>query len=225
MGSTRLPGKSLLPLAGEPMLWRILERLRRCTRPEALVVATTTKAEDDVLVAIGERAGVDVFRGSEGDLIERHLQAAAAFHADVIVRFPADNPVPEPGVIDSTVDNHIASGNDYTSTFQEGFDNGFPDGIGAEVYEVAALVRAAGMTSAPEHREHPHRFLLQNPGIFKLGTMPCPAEYRRPDLILDVNTREQYEFMANLYGDLYPRNPKFGILDVIAWYDSVYLAS
>jgi spore coat polysaccharide biosynthesis protein SpsF len=51
--------------------------------------------------------------------------------------------------------------------------------------------------------------------------MPCPAEYRRPDLILDVNTRQQYEFMASLYEALYPRNPKFGILDVIAWYDSV----
>jgi spore coat polysaccharide biosynthesis protein SpsF len=211
----------MMPLAGEPMLWRILERLRRCRRPSAIVVATTTKAEDDALVEVAERAEVGVFRGSENDLIDRHVQAAEAFGATVVVRFPADNPVPEPAVIDATVEHHIEAGNDFTSTFPDFFDNGFPDGIGAEVYTLDALLVAAGMTTDPKHREHPHRFFYENPNLFAIGTMPCPIEFRRPDIILDVNTKEQYEHMARLYRDLYPRNPEFGILDVIAWNDSI----
>ena len=58
--------------------------------------------------------------------------------------------------------------------------------------------------------------------MFKVGTIECPSEFRRPDLVLDVNTREEYEFMAELYEYLYPRNPEFHITDIIEWYDNVY---
>ena len=77
------------------------------------------------------------------------------------------------------------------------------------------------MTDDPKHREHPHRFFYEHPELFVIGTMPCPPEYRRPDIVLDVNTKDQYDFMVRLYRDLYPLNPTFGVLDVISWYDSV----
>ncbi len=210
----------MMPLAGEPMLWRVLERLHRCKVPHHIVAATTEKSEDDVLVGVAERSGTDVCRGSENDLVERHLQAAALYGADVMARFPADNPTPEPAVIDATIEHHIASGNDFTSTFPDGFKNGYPDGIGCEVYSVSALRAAAALTSDPLHREHPHRFFYENPERFRIGTMECPQEYRRPDIVLDVNTLPQYQFMARLYEALYPVNPEFGIMDIVAWCDS-----
>lgn len=222
MGSTRLPGKSLLPLAGQPLIARVIERVRRCRRLDAIVLATTRKPEDDPVAALGEACGIAVFRGSENDLVDRYYQAALAHRADVIVRIPADNPVPEPQEIERVIAYHLESGNDFSSNYPDVFDNGYPDGIGAEVFTFSALKRVWETSTDFRNREHPHTNFYEHPDVYRIGTFECPAEFRRPDIILDVNTRDEYEFLAELYGDLYPRNPQFTIQDVIQWYDDVY---
>ena len=93
MGSARLPGKSMLGLAGAPLLARILERVRRSSQVHRIVVATTRNSEDDVLAGLAADQGVAAFRGAENDLVDRYYQAARAFGADAIVRLPADNAV------------------------------------------------------------------------------------------------------------------------------------
>src|SRR5262245_19029581 len=107
MGSTRLPGKSMMHLAGAPLLARILERVRRCTIIDQIVLATTRESEDDALEDIARSYGVSTFRGSKDDLLDRYYQAAKAFRADLIVREPADNPVPEPAEIDRIIKYHL----------------------------------------------------------------------------------------------------------------------
>jgi len=222
MGSTRLPGKSLLPLAGQPLVGRAIERVKRCQRLHEIVMATTQKPDDDPLAALGRAYGVAVFRGAENDLVGRYYQAAVAHRADVIVRIPADNPVPEPREIERIIAYHLESGNDFSSNYPDVFDNGYPDGIGAEVFNFDALRRVWETSADPRNREHPHTNFYEHPEIYKIGTIQCPPEFRRPDIILDVNTRDEYDFLAELYGDLYPRNPQFTIHDVIRWYDEVY---
>jgi spore coat polysaccharide biosynthesis protein SpsF len=224
MGSSRLPGKSLLPLAGAPLVTRVLERVKRCQLVDEFVLATTCKAQDDPLEALGRENGVVVFRGAENDLVDRYFQAALAFHADVIVRIPADNPAPEPAEIDRIIEFHIRSGNDFSSNYPDVFDNGYPDGIGAEVINFEALHRVWKSSTDSRNREHPHTNFYEHPDVYKIGTIQCPAEFRRPDIILDVNTREEYDFMAELYDYLYFRNPEFNVLDIIRWYDDVYCA-
>lgn len=230
MGSTRLPGKSMMDLAGVPLVGRIIERVKRCKLPDEIVLATTRQPEDDVLERLARSYGVAVFRGSENDLVDRYYQAAKAFHADVVVRLPADNPVPEPGEIDRIVLYHLRGESDFSSNLAEVLGNGYPDGIGAEVFNFNALEEVWRTCSDPQKREHPHLnffdYRLQraaDPGKYRVGTVPCPREYWRPDLVLDVNTREQYDFMAKLYQHLYPRNPQFHVTDIIEWYDHVYL--
>ncbi len=222
MGSTRLPGKSMMDLAGAPLVVRMIERIRRCTRVDQVVLATTQKPEDDVLEKVAYSYGITAFRGSESDLVDRYYQAALAFKADVIVRIPGDNPAPEPDEIDRVILYHLQSNNDFSSNYPDVLDNGYPDGIGAEVFSFEALDRVWKTVSDPRNREHPHTNFYEHPEIFKIGTIECPPEFRRPDIILDVNTPEQYEFMAQMYDYLYSRNPKFGILDIIQWYDEVY---
>src|ERR1700752_5383593 len=107
MGSTRLPGKSMMDLAGAPLICRILERVKRCEMLDEIVLATTQKPQDDVLEQMGRKYDVAVFRGSENDLVDRYYQAAKAHNADLIVRFPADNPVPEPAEIDRITEYHL----------------------------------------------------------------------------------------------------------------------
>jgi spore coat polysaccharide biosynthesis protein SpsF len=222
MGSTRLPGKSLLPLAGKPLVARVMERLKRCSRIDQIVLATTEKTEDDGLEALGRECGTAVFRGSENDLVDRYYRAALAHQAQVIVRVPADNPAPEPQQIDRTIEYHLQSGNDFTTTYPDVLDNGWPDGIGAEVFNFDALQQVWKTSTDARNREHPHTNFYEHPEIYQVGTLPCPPEFSRPDILLDVNTPAEYEFMAQLYDYLYPRNPEFTIFDIISWYDHIY---
>jgi len=115
MGSTRLPGKSMMPLAGKPLILRIIERVKRATTLDCIVLATTQKAQDDVLCDIAREQHIEVFRGPEMDLVERYYQAAREFKADIVVRLPADNPVVEPQEIDRIVKHFIGSDDDFSS--------------------------------------------------------------------------------------------------------------
>lgn len=222
MGSTRLPGKSMMDLAGKPLLARIYERVKRCRMLSQIVLATTQNTDDDVLVDLSHQHGIEVYRGSEKDLVDRYYGAAREFKADVIVRLPADNPVVEPVEVDRIVTHHLKGEADFSSNIQNINGNGYPDGIGAEVFALNKLEEIWRIAVDPRNREHPHTYFLEHPHIYKVGTVVCPSEFRRPDLALDVNTREQYGFLKGLYEYLYPRNPHFHITDVIEWHDRVW---
>ncbi len=230
MGSTRLPGKSMMDLAGKPLVGRILERVKRCRRLDEIVLAIPKTPQDDPLGDLGREYGITVFAGSENDLVERYYQAAVASKADVIGRLPADNATPEPSEIDRIVAHHLSLGRrGFSSNLAMIQNSGYPDGIGAEIFDFSLLSEARDRHHDPRQREHVHLNFFDY-GTQKafdedwcpISTVPCPPEFRRPDLVLDVNTQEQYEFMRQLYEDLYPQNPNFHITDTIRWYDEVY---
>lgn len=230
MGSTRLPGKSMMDLAGAPLVGRILERVKRCTRVDEIVLAIPDTQTDRVLAEIGVRYGVAVVRGSESDLVMRYLQAARQTRADYVVRLPADNGTPEPSEIDRIIDYHLSLGRrGFSSNLSVIDDSGYPDGIGAEIFDKSLLEEADERHSDPRQREHVHLNFFDYTTATPvdsvwcpISTIKCPAEFRRPDLILDVNTQAQYEYMRQLYEYLYPRNPEFHITDTIRWHDEVY---
>lgn len=229
MGSTRLPGKSLMDLAGAPLVGRILERVKRVRGLDAIVVATTEKEEDKPLVELAQRYGVDSFRGSETDLVDRYYQAAKAFGADTVLRLPADNPCSEPEAFERLIAAHHAGANDFTSNIMQVDRNGWPDGIGVEAFTFAALEQVWRTVADPHGREHLaanfYDYLSQRhlpDGRFTVGSVECPPPWRRPDLVLDVNTPGDYELIRQLYDDLYPGNPRFHITDIIHWYDTVH---
>lgn len=230
MGSTRLPGKSLMDLAGAPLVGRILERVTRCRRLDEIVLAIPDAGADRVLATLGAAYGVTVFAGSEHDVLDRYYRAAVASRADLVGRLPADNATPEPEEIDRIVDHHLSLGRrGFSSNLSVIGDSGYPDGIGAEVFDFSLLADAHERHHSPRQREHVHLnffdYTTQTPldaSWCPVSTVPCPEAFRRPDLVLDVNTPEQYAFMRRLYADLYPRNPAFHITDIIRWYDTEY---
>lgn len=233
MGSTRLPGKSMMDLAGAPLVGRILERVKRCNKLDDIVLAIPDTEKDRVLMGLGESYGIKVFAGSETDLVERYYQAALWSNADIIGRLPADNATPEPAEIDRIVDYHLSLGRrGFSSNLSVIGDSDYPDGIGAEMFDFSLLEEARARHNDPRQREHVHlNFYDYSTGQAvdaawcPVSTIKCPEGFRRPDLILDVNIQEQYEFIRQLYEYLYPRNPQFHITDTIRWYDDVYMKS
>lgn len=230
IGSSRLPGKSMMDLAGAPLVGRILERVKRCTKLDDIVLAIPDTEKDQVLMGLGESYGIKVFAGSENDLVERYYQAALWSNADIIGRFPADNATPEPSEIDRIVDHHLSLGRrGFSSNLSVIGDSDYPDGIGAEMFDFSLLEEARARHNDSRQREHVHLNFYDygtgqavDAGWCPVSTIKCPEGFRRPDLILDVNTQEQYEFMCQLYEYLYPSNPQFHITDTIRWYDDVY---
>ncbi len=219
----------MLDLAGAPLVGRIIERVKRCASPRLVVLATTCKPEDTPLEALAAAYDIPCFRGPEHDLVQRYVLAAKEFDADRIIRLPGDNVAPEPSEIDRLVAYHLASDNAFSSNLLQIMGNGYPDGIGAEVIERSALEEVLATTDDPRLREHPHlnffdfeRDSAVDDGRFKVGTVACPSAFSRPDLTLDVNTQEQYEYCKAFYEYLYPRNNEFGILDIIEWHDNIW---
>ena len=103
MGSTRLPGKVLLDLAGEPMLVRDMNRLSRAQTLGNIVVATTINPADDVILSLCDKRNWSWFRGSEEDVLDRYYHAAMEYEADAVVRITSDCPLIEPEVVDRVV--------------------------------------------------------------------------------------------------------------------------
>ena len=179
---------------------------------------------------LGNNYNVIVFLGSELDLVDRYWQAALSVNADIVVRLPADNATPQWDEIDRIIDHHISLGRPgFSSNICNFWDSGYPDGIGAEVFDMCLLRDIVSRNLLPYNREHVHTNFFNyetgepaDSGWCPVSTVQCREEIRRPDLILDVNTQEQYDFIKKLYEALYPGNSNFSIADIINWYDNEY---
>jgi spore coat polysaccharide biosynthesis protein SpsF len=230
MGSTRLPGKSMMFLAGTPLVGRVLERIKSAKKVDKLVLAIPDSSENDPLESLAKSYGVSVFRGSETDLVDRYYNAAKYFSCKYVVRIPADNPVPQGSEIDRIIDHHLSLNRPgFSSNLAQVYESKYPDGIGAEIFDFELLEEASEDFSDSSKREHVHlnffNYSTQKAIDEKwcpISTIPCPSDFARPDIILDVNTQAQFEYMANLYKDLYPSNPNFDIKDIIKWHDKNY---
>lgn len=187
MGSSRLPGKVLMPIGDMPLLAHVVGRLSGLRHPATVVVATTAEAGDEAIAQWCEREGVPCFRGSERDVLERYFRCAKQYGLDPIIRLTADNPFTDVAELDRLIDQHLAQGNDFTHSFAS-----LPVGVGAEVFGFAALARCWREGRASHHREHVDEYLLENPALFRTGALEVPAAKRRPDVRLTVDTPEDY---------------------------------
>jgi len=140
MGSTRLPGKVLLDLAGRTMLARVVRRVGRAALIDEVMVATADAPDDDAIVEECRRLRVPCFRGSEHDVLDRFHRAAIAHRADVVVRITADCPLIDPEVTDRVIRAFFDERPDYASNTLR---RTYPRGLDTEVMTAAALVRAS----------------------------------------------------------------------------------
>jgi spore coat polysaccharide biosynthesis protein SpsF len=215
MSSTRLPGKVMRPILGEPMIARQVERLRRARGLTGLTVATSTAEGDDVIAGWCAANDLGCWRGSLDDVRARYIGALeAAGNPKTFLRLTADCPLADPELIDRCIDAHAAADADYTYTSK---DWTFPKGLDIEVCETAALLRAVRESDDPYDREHVTPYIYRHPEAFRLNPLmrDPPMRYR-----WTVDTPEDFAFVTAVYAALYPTKPDFTSDDVLAWQDA-----
>jgi spore coat polysaccharide biosynthesis protein SpsF len=233
IGSSRLPGKVLLELAGKLMIQHVIERTRRAHSLDSVTIATTTDPSDDRIAAFAVSMGVTCTRGSLHDVLDRYYQAAKTHSADIIVRITADCPLIDPEVIDQTVELLSSSSILHPSDFScnrlpPPFSRSFPIGLDVEACTFAALERAWKESTETFHREHVMPYLYEGTAFEQNLDVACcvlhgvsPRNFRiaqlqhTPDhgsLRWTVDTPEDLTFMREIFARLGDK-PGF------TWYD------
>jgi spore coat polysaccharide biosynthesis protein SpsF len=196
VGSSRLPGKTLLDISGKPMLWHVINRLGYTNRIDDIVVAIPDSTVNDHLEDFLVRLGVKSFRGSENDVLTRYYQAALANYGEIIVRITSDCPLIDPKIVDSAIKTHLDSDNDYTCV---GNGGGFPRGLDTEVFNVEALLRANLEARQQYEREHVTPYFYEHPSLFKINAIMSEPILNRPNIRLTVDTKEDLELVRLIF--------------------------
>jgi spore coat polysaccharide biosynthesis protein SpsF len=211
MSSSRLPGKVMMPLLGEPMVVRQVERIRRSRRIDGIVLATSTDSADDPLAQLAGTLGIPVVRGPLDDVLARYVLAIEQHEPDVVVRLTADCPLTSPTVSDAVIDQFDAGDVDYCSNT---LTPTFPDGLDAEVVRASVLVDVAGISDDAAEREHVTLGVYRRPERYRLANHAGTVDLS--SLRWTVDTPDDLAFVTSVYEALYPGHPDFDLADVLA---------
>jgi spore coat polysaccharide biosynthesis protein SpsF len=209
--SSRLPGKILMPILGIPMLEHQIRRLLRSRLMDSLILATSDQVSDEPVAAMAASIGIGCFRGSLDDVLDRFYRAASSSRPDHVVRLTGDCPLADPEIVDRTIALHLESGADYTTNALEPT---WPDGLDVEAMRFACLEEAWREARKPSEREHVTPFINTQPGRYALRHLKDEPDLS--GLRWTVDEPEDFAFVRAVYERLYPGNPRFGTLEILA---------
>lgn len=213
MGSKRFLGKVMASILGRPILFLLIERVKKAKTVDEIVVATTVKPEDDKIAFLAKKAGVKVFRGSETDVLGRVLLAAKKYQGEIIVRLTGDNPLTDPVYIDKGVKLFLTGKYDYVAN--DNVELTMPRGLDVEIFSLKSLEKVSRMTKNPDDREHVTRYFYQHPKMFRVKAFGPPKKDRLEGWHLAVDTEQDLRFVKKIFEELYPKNPNFGYQDIL----------
>lgn len=210
MGSTRLPGKVLMDIAGHPMLWHVVKRTEAATCIDSVVVATSTGKSDDEIENFCKENKITCFRGSETDVLDRYYQAALKNQADVVFRITSDCPLVDPQVLDTIAERYFESSCDYASNT---IRYTYPEGLDAELFSMAALTQAHQEAKEKSDREHVTPF-IKNSRHFKKVSVENSDDYSQDNYHWSVDRKSDLEFVQNVFNSI-KNHSNFGFNEVL----------
>jgi len=216
MGSTRLPGKVLLPLADKPLILRMYERVKFSRNAGEIVIAITDDESDNHLFNLFKQNNLNVFRGNSIDLLDRHYKAAKACKAEVVIKIPSDCPLIDPEIIDKVILYYINNKEkfDFVSNLHT---PSYPDGNDVEVMSFETLENAWINAKKDFEREHTTPYIWENPDKFRLGnvTWETGLDFSMTHRFT-VDYKEDYNFIKRIYDELYENNHRFGLIEILS---------
>ena len=212
MGSTRLPGKVLKPIAGQPLLWHIIHRLKASRLIQDIAIATTTNPLDEAIVEFGAANRITVVRGPEDDVLARFARAAEQLDADIVVRVSSDAPFLDAGFIDHLIASMIEQGGDYVL---------MEDGVPCAHEGVDPLTRRAldklmmDAGDDPAAREHVTGYFKLHPDFVPIARAPAYPIFAREGGRLTIDTPDDLAFAEAVHARLRARAGEASLADLL----------
>lgn len=202
MGSTRLPGKMMLPLGKKPAITHVLQRTDKAASVDETILATTDKERDELLQNRARELGIETYRGDETDVLGRVLSAAQMADADLIVRIAGDCPLVSPDIIDLAVDTLLETDSDYVSNK---INRTFPLGLDVEVFSWNSFLMVDQATDAANEREHVTVYYLDHQERFSTENITSSQLFdqklyrNRTDIELTLDESADYVFLDQIF--------------------------
>ena len=213
MDSSRLPGKVLASISGQPALTRMLHRLRTCTTLDDIVLATSTEPADDELERWAASQGLACHRGSEEDVLLRVAESHRKMGSEVVVELMGDGPLLDPEVIDWGVETFLQNDCDVAANT---WHVTFPMGIDVQVYRLSDLEEVERTVSDPKVREHVSLYFYEHPERYRVFHLLAPARWRAPDFRFLLDYPEDLRFINEVYRRLEPvYGDSFGVQETL----------
>lgn len=206
MSSSRLPGKTLLPLAGRPAIQHVIERVKMISGIDEVIVSTSISQSDNMLADFCASIKIPVFRGSEEDVLDRYYQTSLHCCAELILRITGDCPLLDPIESGKVLKKSFETGSDYISNIHPPM---LPDGLDTEVIKFEALEKAWEASKKKSEREHVTLYLYSNPNLFSVSSLTYKDDFSHYRLTLDEQS--DYLLLQNIFTHL-QKTQKFGYL-------------
>lgn len=212
MTSSRLPGKVLMNLAGEPALKRLVDRMKKSKYIDEVIVATTINEADNKIVDFCEKNEIKFHRGSEYDVLKRILGAGENAATDIMVAITGDCPLIDFRHIDNVLEVLSDGLYDYVSN---AIERSFPDGFDAQAFPLGVLKKVDQLTNEPIDRVHGTYYIYRHPEMFKLKNIKAEGKMFWPDLGVTLDEPSDYELISIIFETLLPLDPYFSAEDVV----------
>ncbi len=221
-GSKRLPSKISKKLKGKSLLFRIVQRLTKSKLADKIIVVMPNKKRERSISKSITFKKVKFFFGPEKNVLKRYYLACVKYNIDTIVRFPGDNAIPDPEEIDRIISFYCKFNKPFfASNIQSFYNNNYPDGIGAEVFSFKHLNELIKKKLSSKKKEHVHLNFFNykkekviNSRWCKVRTIRCPRKKSFKNVRLDINYNKDYQFIKNIYDNLYSDKKMFTTQEV-----------
>ena len=212
MGSARLPGKTLRPILGRPMIQYVIERLKSM-QADVFVLAVPDTDDDAVLGDVAAAANIEFYAGEEHDVLDRYYRVAERYELDHIYRATGDNPLVEAEVQDRLVRHHIEGGFEFTEDLFS-----LPHGLGGEAFSREGLRRCWLLSTESHQREGVNDYILEHRSEFRTGRPPDnPYPPMAMEMSWTVDTLQQFDWVQSAYEALYREGHDLRVEEVLQW--------
>ena len=207
-GSSRLSGKVLSQIENKPMIWHVINRVKKIESVQQIALITTEKESDQVLLDIAKNEDIIGFAGDTTNVLNRHYQCALKISADPIIRITSDCPIIDPYLVEEMLQFFLTHNYDYVSNIHPAT---YPDGLDVEIFSFQTLEKTFLDAKLNSEKEHVTPYMEKHPELFNIFNFENNEDLSH--IRLTVDQKEDLELIQNLYSVMSPKND-FGLNEI-----------